>query len=75
MATTSVPPCFFNAIVQASAIHLHVADGELGCLVFSSLSTPSPLLSENNSLFEGFVHQRSSPIPAMSTQESLPILT
>ena len=49
MATTSVPPCFFNAIVQASAIHLHVGDGEHSSLVFSSVNTPSQFLPENYS--------------------------
>ena len=48
MATTSVLLCFFNAIVQASAIHLHVGDGEHSSLVFSSLNTPSPFLSQKN---------------------------
>ena len=50
-----------DAIVQASAIHLHAttvngvqmamvtAMVSIGSIVFSSLSTPSPFLSENNS--------------------------
>ena len=64
-----------DVIVQASAIHLHsttligvqmatvTAMVSLGCLVFSSLSTPSPFLSEN------------TPIPPMSSQESLLVWT
>ena len=50
-----------DAIVQASAIHLHAttvigdqmatvtAMASIGSMVFSSLNTPSPFLSENNS--------------------------
>lgn len=38
-----------DAIVQASAIHLHVGKVSNGSILFSSLSTPSPFLSESNS--------------------------
>ena len=50
-----------DVIVQASAIHLHAttvigdqmatvtAMASIGSMVFSSLNTPSPFLSENNS--------------------------